>query len=142
MLGAAISIGIMYEPGGTGPDQAPDICEVRCTFIDELPNAEVRTGVRPAWEYLVLVAHFLRGEDAQVMRAELIMKDMPVDISSKPRDSGGAWHRVAVGPYASKIDARNALDRLGDGDFFAAQILVRPAARQMDLENQAGSSRR
>lgn len=135
VVGAAIVfVALFVVRVGDGPTdscrlaEAPVISYVRCTFIEELPKAVVPTGLEPAEEFLLLAAYFLREGDAQTMRAELILAAMPASISSTPRRGGGAWHRVVVGPFASKSAAREALDELDARDI-PAQMLVRPVAR-------------
>ena len=144
MLGGAVVLAITYQSGtastiGTTPDATtvPGLVatDFDWEFIERLPNTEVKTGVEPAdqppiadsgpKEYVLHAAQFLREEDAQVMQAELILDGLPVSLSTSPRDLGGAWFRVLVGPYASEPDAQQALGQLRDRDI-PAQILARP----------------
>ena len=131
MLGAAIAVAITYEASEVGLVEVVEIPSVRCSFMDELPDAEDGTGVQPTREYLVLVAHFLRVEDAKVMQAELILSGMSAAIATSPRASGGSWHRVVVGPYAGMTEAQSALDRLHAGDL-PGQILAVRTGTQVD----------
>lgn len=117
--------------------EAPVAPNIVWDFIKELPKAEVRTGVEPVEpppaadpgprEYVVFVAQFLREEDAQVQQAELMLAGYPVNLSSSPRERGGAWHRVTVGPYATEGHAQRALNELRAQDF-PAQMLARSLA--------------
>lgn len=144
VLGGAVVLAISYQTGtasssATTPDASPVAGPVAMNidweFIDRLPNTEVKTGVEPVAqpavadseprEYVLHAAQFLREEDAQVMQAELMLDGLPVSLSTSPRDLGGAWYRVLVGPYATEPDAQQALGQLRDRDI-PAQILARP----------------
>lgn len=145
VLGGAIVLAITYQTGtassstppATTPDAGPVASNIDWEFIKRLPNTEVRTGVEPVdqptvaesepKEYVLHAAQFLRQEDAQVMQAELMLDGLPVSLSTSPRDLGGAWYRVLVGPYATEPDAQQALGQLRDRDI-PAQILARPLA--------------
>ena len=144
VLGGAVVLAISYQSGtpsssGASPDAA-QVGEHVATnydweFIDRLSNAEVKTGVAPAEqppvadsgpkEYVLHAAQFLREEDAQVMQAELMLDGLPVSLSTSPRDLGGTWYRVLVGPYSTEPDAQKALGHLRERDI-PAQILARP----------------
>lgn len=144
VLGGAVVLAITYQTGSassnsTTPDATPVTGPVATDFdwefIERLPKTEVKTGVEPAVqppvaaagpkEYVLHAAQFLREEDAQVMQAELMLDGLPVSLSTSPRDLGGAWYRVLVGPYATEPDAQHALGQLRDRDI-PAQILARP----------------
>ena len=146
ILGGAVVLAITYQAenassNSTTPDTPPVAGPVASNteweFIHILSNTEVKTGVEPVEqpappdsmprEYVLHAAQFLREEDAQVMQAELILDGLPVSLSSSPRDLGGAWYRVLVGPYATKPDAEEALGQLRDRDI-PAQLLARPLA--------------
>ncbi|MDE0039009.1 MAG: SPOR domain-containing protein [Gammaproteobacteria bacterium] len=144
VLGGAVVLAISYQSGtpssgGASPDAAPVeehvATNIDWEFIDRLPNTEVKTGVEPAEqppvaesgprEYVLHAPQFLREEDAQVMQAELMLDGMPASLQTSPRDLGGAWYRVLVGPYSTEPDAQKALDHLRERDI-PAQILARP----------------
>lgn len=141
-MGGAVVLAITYrsgsEPTGTPPATTPVAgpvaSDIDWEFIKRLPNTEIKTGVAPVEgpvpadseprEYVLQAAQFLREEDAQVMQAELMLDGFPVNLATRPRDLGGAWHRVMVGPYATEPDAQQALAQLLDRDI-PAQILAR-----------------
>ena len=116
-------------------------------FMDRLPNDEVVTNVvpyqlpaaggetpSPARTYLLQAASFRNRDDADAMRADLILEGMTVAISTVPRPAGGAWHRVLVGPFPGQREMRRALSRLREKDIPAMPILYAPAsstARQL-----------
>lgn len=146
VVGGALVLAITYQSGTASSDSAnpesppvdgPVAPHIDWVFIERLSKAEVKTGVEAAEEtqavdsepkeYVLHAAQFLREEDAQVLRAELMLDGLPVSLSSSPRDRGGAWHRVLVGPYATKPDARQVLGKLRARDI-PAHILARPLA--------------
>lgn len=144
VVGGAVVLAITYRSeststGGASPDTAPVAGPVASNidfeFIRILPETEVETGVDPVGqppptdsgpkEYVLHAAQFLREEDAQVMLAELMLDGLPVSLTSNPRNQGGAWYQVMVGPYATQADAKGALNQLLDRDI-PAQLLARP----------------
>lgn len=145
MLGGALVLAITYQSdaavsGNPAPDGAidgPVAPNIKWTFVDELPKAEVKTGVEPAErppaaesgpkEYVLHGPQFLRHDAAQVLQAELMLDGFPVSLTSNPRDNGSAWYRVVVGPYDNQPDAQQALGELLARDI-PAQILARPLA--------------
>ena len=143
VLGGALVLTITYrfDAAGSGsptPDtaiEAPVAPHIDWEFVRELPKAEVKTGVAPVEqprathtgprEYVLHAAQFLRQDDAQVLQAELMLDGFPVSLTSSPRDNGGAWYRVVVGPYADEPDAQQVLGELRARDI-PAQLLARP----------------
>lgn len=131
------------------PDERPLTYE----FIHRLPSEVVRTHVEPyepppadaadtsgaenaenappseAHVYLLQAGSFLRGDDAEAMRAELLLEGMTAKVSRVPRASGGAWHRVLVGPFADRDAMRRGLTKLRDLDI-PALPLVRKKQRK------------
>lgn len=115
-------------------------------FIDRLPEDEVVTNVVPYTpppetgaaaaqdapaaqaprQYLLQAASFRNRDDADAMRADLLLEGMAVSISAVPRPAGGAWHRVLVGPFAGEREMRRALSRLREKDIPAMPILQSP----------------
>jgi len=149
-------IGYLYlsGPGETGPETTSETAEgpsseqtVDITFFEVLPDDEVKTDADPfeppprvesgPSEYFVQAASFLRRQDAEVLRAELILEGMPVRVASSPKASGGAWHRVLVGPFTGKDEAQQTRNRLREKDMQAA-ILARPAPRAVPQQDPPG----
>lgn len=118
-------------------------------FIHRLPNEVVRTHVTPyepppanaadgaadapasaAHVYLLQAASFLRSDDAEAMRAELLLEGMTATVSRVPRANGdGAWHRVLVGPFLDRTAMRRGLTRLRELDIPALPLVRKaPAA--------------
>ena len=112
-------------------------------FIHRLPNEVVQTNVAPyepppagdpdapaspseSHVYLLQAASFLRSDDAEAMRAELLLEGMQAKVSVVPRAGGRTWHRVLVGPFPDRTAMTRALTKLRDQDI-PALPLVRKA---------------
>jgi len=54
--------------------------------------------------YVLQLASFQRREDAEQMLAGLVMRGFDANIKTITQQ-GAAWHRVLIGPFASKIQA-------------------------------------
>ncbi|MCH9689667.1 MAG: SPOR domain-containing protein [Gammaproteobacteria bacterium] len=59
------------------------------------------------YTYLLQVASFQRKEDAEQMKASLIMRGFDANIKSA-NQPGGVWHRVVIGPFVSRQKAEKA----------------------------------
>ena len=112
-------------------------------FIHRLPNEVVQTNVAPyepqpagdpdapaspseSHVYLLQAASFLRSDDAEAMRAELLLEGMQAKVSVVPRAGGRTWHRVLVGPFPDRTAMTRALTKLRGQDI-PALPLVRKA---------------
>ena len=116
-------------------------------FIHRLPSEVVRTHVDPyeppppgaadpaepseAHIYLLQAASFLRSDDAEAMRAELLLEGMQATVSVVPRPGGRTWHRVLVGPFPDRAEMTRALSTLRGKDI-PALPLVRKAPANRD----------
>lgn len=115
-------------------------------FIHRLPSEVVRTHVEPyeppppgaaggeqaagpaePQVYLLQAGSFLRSDDAEAMRAELLLEGMQAKVSVAPRTGGRTWHRVLVGPFPNRAEMTRALSQLRGKDI-PALPLVRPSA--------------
>lgn len=108
-------------------------------FIHRLPSDVVRTHVTPyepaadgapgnaseSHVYLLQAASFLRRDDAEAMRAELLLEGMDANVSKVPRKGGGAWHRVLVGPFPDRTEMARALTKLRERDIPALPLVRR-----------------
>ena len=72
--------------------------------------------------YRVQAASFRDANDAQQLRAVLLLQNLPVELSSS-NVKGQLWHRVVVGPFTRKLDAERARTKLREQDLPA--ILMR-----------------
>jgi len=97
--------------------------EVTFTFDDELRNSEVLSHPEDypalftdpeepaAIEYVLQAASFRDVDDANALRASLMLQALPARVSEVRLDNG-RWYRVTVGPFSSRVEAQRALTRL------------------------------
>jgi cell division protein FtsN len=129
LLGALLIILAAYLPnpltptGTNDPASAAEITEeLTFEFHELLEQAQVPTDpttyVDPeshmpdtGGEYLLQAASFRRAEDADKLRASLILMQLPAAMAKVQLDSG-AWYRVLVGPFSSRTDAQRAVNQL------------------------------
>ena len=137
---------------GLPAGQAPAEIAVTYEFMDRLPEDEVVTNVvpfeppdetdaaatpaattataEPTTTYMLQAGAFRNRDDADALRADLLLEGMAVAINTAPRPAGGAWHRVLVGPFAERQDLRRALSRLREKDIPAMPILRTSKAKE------------
>ncbi|MEH6649040.1 MAG: SPOR domain-containing protein [Motiliproteus sp.] len=64
-------------------------------------------------KHLLQAGSFKRSSDAESLRAKLLLEGMPNVTTSKVTSSSGTvWHRVRLGPFASRSKLNKAYDRL------------------------------
>lgn len=73
-------------------------------------------------EYLLQAASFRSRDDADRLRAELLLLDLPA-ATGEVTVGSGIWYRVTVGPFADQQTAQGAMTRLRDRNLTA--ILVK-----------------
>jgi len=105
------------------PDNAASTPEVRFEFDELLRNSEVVSTPEdyPATfedeqpnqttQYLLQAASFRDSEDADTLRAQLLLLSLPTRVDQVQLDNG-RWYRVTVGPFSSQADAQRAMTRL------------------------------
>jgi len=84
-------------------------------------NAPVVESDEPA-EYLLQAASFRSRDDADRLRAELLLLDLPA-ATGEVTVGSGIWYRVTVGPFADQQTAEGAMSRLRERNLTA--ILVK-----------------
>ena len=111
----------------------------RYEFFKSLPAAEVATDTEPyktltpggyakPSEYLVQAGSFRLQDDANRLRARLVLTGMSADISINTLDDEDeVWHRVVVGPFSSKQDAEQTMASLRQHDVSPILLQVPPA---------------
>ena len=121
-------------PVGVPPDESgaedATVPTVNFEFMYRLPKERVVTDVEPyqqpsnpvapvvgepdpTMEYLLQAAAFRGRDEADAMRARLILAtNMPVQIESARNPARGTWHRVLVGPFESRTEMRATLAEL------------------------------
>ena len=72
-------------------------------------------------EFLIQAASFRDADDAETLRAQLLLQDLPVDMTRVSLPDGN-WYRVIVGPYDSQTRAIRALTKLREQDLRAIML--------------------
>ena len=75
-----------------------------------------------AKEYLLQAASFRNRDEADAMRAELLLEGMTAAVSAVSSPAGVAWHRVMVGPFPNQAEMERTLTRLRSKDISALPI--------------------
>ena len=108
-------------------------------FFERLPAAEVSTDTEPyktltpggyvePTEYLVQAGSFRQPDDANRLRARLMLTGITTDITiNTVEDQDDAWHRVVLGPFSSKEDAEQMVASLRQHDLSPTLQQVPPA---------------
>ena len=152
IAGAVVTLAVVYYPSelpsvampltesGTDDDTVPT---VNFEFMYRLPKERVVTNVEPYqapadpvapaaveaapdMEYLLQAAAFRGRNEADEMRARLILAtNVTAQIESARDPTGGTWHRVLVGPFESRAEMRRTLAALQEMDV-SAVALERP----------------
>ena len=147
VMGAVVVLGAAYLPELIGSETIeaapvtgmPEAARPQLTFEfdDLLRNSRVTADPEPyasepedplaaSREQVVLqAASFRSQDDAERLRAALLLMDLPAATSAITL-SNGQWYRVTVGPFDSTVKAQRALTRLREKDI-AALWTTRPA---------------
>jgi len=92
------------------------------TFYKRLPELIVETpkpdritsDKEEKKSYLLQVGSFRSFQDADALKAQLIMQGLEVNVSSVKDKSDNDWHRVRVGPYSTQNKLNKAQDILAN----------------------------
>ena len=120
-------------------DVTPFVARVDVPASDAAPAAGARSAAVPnvgaadtpstlvadtpsAKEYLLQAASFRSRDEADAMRAELLLEGMTAAVSAVSNPAGGAWHRVVVGPFPNQAAMERTLTRLRSKDISALPI--------------------
>jgi cell division protein FtsN len=68
-------------------------------------------------EYLLQVGSFRKAEDADSVRAKLILLNMDAKVEKVTVKTGETWHRVIVGPFTNTSAMANARSTLVSNQF-------------------------
>ncbi len=102
-------------------------------FPKILAESEVATNPEPyevdlpdersevASEFLIQAASFRDADEAETLRAQLLLQDMPVSMTRVALKDGN-WYRVTVGPYDSQTQAARALTKLREQNLRAIML--------------------
>jgi cell division protein FtsN len=147
VMGAVVVLGAAYLPellSGSNTEAASTPAapvdtppQLTFEFDDLLRNSRVTADPEPyanepaeettaVNEQIVLqAASFRSRDDAERLRAALLLMDLPAATSATTL-SNGQWYRVTVGPFDSQVKAQRALTRLREKNI-AALWTKRPA---------------
>lgn len=71
--------------------------------VDESPQArDPNSATLENKEYILQAGSFREMKDADRLRAQLILLNLEAKVETVKVSSGETWHRVVVGPYASR----------------------------------------
>ena len=73
--------------------------------------------------HLLQAASFRDKDEANALRAMLLLEGMNVSVSEVAR-ADGSWHRVMVGPFATERDLESALTQLRTRDIPAMRVAM------------------
>ena len=85
---------------------ADEIAIQRNTYEDLRPTKKVE-----AVEYLLQAVSFRKSEDAERLRARLLLSGMDA-FTERTSVNGSVWYRVLVGPFPNKTELNRAQTRL------------------------------
>ena len=77
-------------------------------------------------EYLLQAGSFRSLEDAEALRAKLLLVNLPAN-SQEVTLADGPWYRVMVGPFSKKVDTQRAMTQLREQNI-GALWMERPAS--------------
>jgi hypothetical protein len=139
VMGAVVVLGAAYLPelmsaaesnAQPPPTSAVDTRpQLTFEFDDLLRNSRVTADPEPyvsepeqrtaaAEEILLQAASFRSRDDAERLRAALLLMDLPAATSAITLNNG-AWYRVTVGPFHSRVKAERAMTQLREKDIAA-----------------------
>ena len=114
-----------------GPDSSP----TRYEFWETLPTNDVAVNTNPyetsttksvaAREYLLQAGSFRKQDEADALRAELILAGLAATTSEVRLIGEDRWFRVLVGPYTSRRETRKVMSALRTKKI-SALVLERP----------------
>lgn len=93
-------------------------------FYTRLPELKIETPKRPLTKkssepgkrFMLQAGSFKVLDDADSLKAKLIMQGLDVKIQSVTDNKGTSWHRVQVGPYMSQNKLNKAQDILANNN--------------------------
>lgn len=94
------------------------------TFYENLPELKIETPkpnkssskASSNKSYVLQAGSFRSFQDADALKARLIMQGLDVEISTGKDQKGKDWHRVRVGPYSTQYSLNKAQDVLANND--------------------------
>lgn len=109
----------------TEKDPLPTMEEEEWEFITTLPDQTVEVEVEERAvsdkEYLMQCGSFRRASQAEEMKAKIAFQGLEAQVRES-NGSNGLWHRVILGPYATKRAAEKDKHTLRRIDITTCQI--------------------
>jgi len=107
--------------------------EKRFEFYEMLPKSEVTTSDPTVYkstpktavaqqQYLLQAGSFRSAQDADRMRAQLILLGLPNVRSEKTSSGNGIWYRVRTGPFKNRTELSAATNKLAKQNIFPLKI--------------------
>jgi cell division protein FtsN len=84
-------------------------------------NEQANTKTLDNTSYLVQIASFKRVQDAERMKATLILKGFNTTITNAKRDNT-TWYRVIIGPYDNRMQAEKAQVEIAKSEHIMGMI--------------------
>lgn len=75
-------------------------------------SAEIEAATPDNLRYYLQAGSFRNASDAESLKAELLLINLPANIEAKTNDNGTTWHRVIVGPFKSRSKMAKARSTL------------------------------
>jgi cell division protein FtsN len=103
-----------WAPAAPAPTTATATAPVTATPVSvPAPEPVLPAALPPAETFTLQAASFRSADDANRLRATLLLMDLPASTSSSSL-ADGVWYRVTVGPFADRADAERAMSLLRD----------------------------
>lgn len=93
----------------------------KAVSVESAASEESGASERAASTYLLQAASFRDKDDANAMRATLLLEGMNAAVNEAP-NADGAWYRVVVGPFTSEGDLERTLTQLRTRDIPAVRV--------------------
>ncbi|MBB3167217.1 SPOR domain-containing protein [Simiduia aestuariiviva] len=90
--------------------------EVKVEMPEET-RLQLQSQTTDKMEYLLQVGSFRKAEDADSVRAKLILLNMDAKVEKVTVKTGETWHRVIVGPFTNTSAMANARSTLVSNQF-------------------------
>ncbi len=111
-------------------EQEPASKRPTLKFYDTLKEMEVEVSdevvaqrEQADYNYALQAGSFKKMQDADQLRAEIILMGLDVNIEQRvSKESGTTWHRVIVGPFTSRSSLAKARSMLANNDIRTIKI--------------------
>ena len=108
------------DPQAPAPSAGADAAPPMAASPDEDAPLAAPVPARAA-RIFIQAASFRNADDADQLRAQLLLQSLPVKMEQVVLDSG-TWHRITVGPLESPSEANNIMARLRQQNLSAIRV--------------------